>query len=774
MEYSLTIIKNINSLVNYPITRIPPDVLDLMQRSYDNLMGEVTYNKASHLLKLLDAFFHVTGFQVSYLALSTPAFEAAARGFAGALLDQSIIPASPLTTREYFRAFVRLLDKMRAEVPLLPSLIYADADSPKTHAAWERMKQNIDPKALRYWNGWEIQGRKGKVSYLPIPSVWNSHGEAFAELIYEKYRQNAAKQLAPAHSDFNLWLQYISENAEQWPAACLQHPIQIKKFFIDFMLHNFTQALESGCNVQSRTKSYSKFIYTIEEIFIESGLWARPFAGKLPRPTVKSLPGSHTNLKTMKDGTVVKNKLITEIPLHISDSQAIELLFKQIHADNKLVLDWAKNRLAKAKLVLLEYQDLAREGKLSFNGNYKIKELSSIDAENLCATYQQMGIGYLQTQGKKAMGHVSRSEIAKILGLPTTDTFFAFQLLLTHAHPCVTESFFTHFELYDKRGNLSGFLKTNAGYQLVGYKDRKGGALSELKIDLTPEQADWVKLIIALTAVFRKELKEKNDDTWRFLFLHSGGRIVSPTRPEAMKLNNKTIMFQQAMIQEFMSIGNLSEDTAKHFIVRLSVTAFRASAAVEVYLKTHSVEEMARALGHAQYSSSLLSSYLPEPILAFFQTRWIRLFQRGIICQAMKDSPRLLEAARFNDMEELHEFLKNHALREIPEHLQNPDYLKTPKPIPSAAANDDRKADRVIVSIDTGVLTALLSLKAAVATAKPDANLCSKAIYWSRFSDLVIRDIEDGFNSDLQKYLEIAQQHANASHMENLIYAAAS
>jgi len=236
-----------------------------------------------------------------------------------------------------------------------------------------------------------------------------------------------------------------------------------------------------------------------------------------------------------------------------------------------------------------------------------------------------------------------------------------------------------------------------------------------------------------------------------------------------------------------MVFGNRDETATRRFITQLSVTAFRASAAVEIYLRDHDVEEMARALGHKGYTSTLLSSYLPEPILAFFQTRWIRLFQRGIICRAMKDSPRLLEAARFRDMDELHEFLKNHALREIPEHLQNPDYLKTP--VQKAAADNSHpdKPGQVVVSIDTGVLTALLSLNAAVAEATENARsnnksgedndtrqLCSKAIYWSHFSDLVVKEIEDGFNSELQEYLETAQQHANAAHMEDLIYATAS
>ncbi|MNJ35175.1 hypothetical protein D3C77_299040 [compost metagenome] len=355
-------------------------------------------------------------------------------------------------------------------------------------------------------------------------------------------------------------------------------------------------------------------------------------------------------------------------------------------------------------------------------------------------------------------------------------------MLLVHAHPCITDSFFEFFELYDKRGNMSGFTKTDVGYQLVGYKDRKGGALSEQKIDLTEEEAGWVKLLISLTKPLSDELRADGNDTWRYLFLHTCNYITTPSRSNPMKLNKKTIDFQKRMISEFMEVGGLDEEAAKAFIVRLSVTAFRASAAVEIYLRDHSVEEMARALGHTRYSSALLTRYLPQSILAFFQTRWIRIFQRGIICQAMKGSPRLLEAARFENMEELHEFLKNHALQDIPEHLQNPDYLNAPAPTAAAKKSKSKTADQVVVSIDPGVLTALLSLNAAVKKAKQkatsgetgSAKLCSKAIYWSRFSDLVVKEIEDGFNSVLQAHLDTAQKYSNASHMEELIYATSS
>ncbi len=778
----MTIIKNTACLVNYPFTRIPPDVLDLLERSLKGVKTSAAL-KSPYLLKLLEVFCHVTGFKLTYIALSTHSFRVAGTAFMRAFNEGSICSLSPQTRNAYLLTFINMMDNVRTEVPMLPLFEMPDVDSRYALACWEKMKQNIDAQSLQYWSGWEVQGRKGKSSFLPIPCIWNSHGENFAVLVYEKYKQHVEKQLAPAHSDFNLFLQFLSQNSEIWPVSSFHNPIEIKKLFISNMFFNFTQAVKLGSDIRNRTRSYSAFIHTVDETFIDSGIWARPFAGKLPRPIIKTVLGSDTKLKKNKDGTVVKVKLITDVPLHLTDMEAIELLFKKIRTDNKLVLDWARARLSIAARQNTEYQALAQAGEIITGGNEHAKNISEIGIENLCATYKHKGMAYLQAFKKELIGKVLPSKIVECLGVPTVDAFFAFQMLLTHAHPCITESFFTHFELYDKRGNLSGFLETNSGYQLVGYKDRKGGALSEQKIDLTPEQADWVKLIISLTTPFRNELRAAQDDTWRYLFLHCAGRLVAPTRPEAMRLTRKRSTSKQTMVKEFMRLANWGEEEATRFVLRLSITAFRASAAVEVYLDTHSAEEMARSLGHTRYSSSLLSSYLPEAILAFFQTRWIRIFQRGIICRAMKDSPRLLEAARFQSMEELHEFLKNHALRDIPLHLQNPDYLNTPQFSSSDSntntntntnTNDAEKAGYVIVSIDDGVLTALLSLSAAITSARPDANLCGKAIYWSKFSEVVVRDIEAGYNTDLQEHLRVARQHAKASYMEEIIYATAS
>lgn len=781
MEKTLTIIKAMQCLPFYPITVLPPDVVEVMQRSLDALGKGVT-EKAGNLIRSFDTYCHVTSTPITYLSFSSAGFEKVIQGFIGALDDESLLPLGHQVRRHYQRAIVKLIIKMRKEIPMLPELTTADWQPGLYQHVWQAMQCDLDPVALRYWNGWVVQGRNGNSGYLPIAYLWNSHGPDFAEIVYEHYNSNMSKKLNPTHSEFNTFLYYLADNEERWPVSTFQSPLKIKRLFIDFMLHSFTQALESGTDLNNRSRSYSKFIFSMDETFLQSGVWAKPFSGALPKPISKTTPGTKTNIKKKSDGTIVKEKLITEVPMHLTDSQTIEILFKKIHEDNALVLKWARHRLQKAKEAYEACVELGLHGTVITGGNSNAQTIEQIGVENICATYSKKGITYFKDNLKSIFGVAPKGEAYKLLGIPTVETIFALQMLLTHGHPEVTDAFFLNLELHNKRGTLTGFTKTESGaYQITGYKDRAGGPNSERKILLSDEEAEWVKLMLSMTEVLRDELRAAGNDEWRYMFLHTSGRFVTPSKPDSIKLNNTTIQFKREMIEEFLVLGNREEVATKRFITRLSITAFRASAAVEIFLRDHDVEAMARALGHKGYNSALLSSYLPEPILAFFQTRWIRLFQRGIICRAMKDSPRLLEVTRFANMEELHEFLENHALREIPEHLQNPDYLKKPAALAAANDSDADKPGQVIVSIDTGVLTALLSLRAAMVEATksaqenpPGRQLCAKAIYWSHFTELVVKDIEEGLQSDLLEHLESAQQHANATHMEDLIYATAS
>lgn len=764
----MTIIKNTAALDNYPFKVLPEDVRSLMVRS----SSVITAGSFNYLMKIFEAYCDITNSKISYIGLSDQTFKKTCSSFLGSLSDDSLIEATSQVRRRYATNFIKLLKQMQKEVPLIPLFDV----SPKSFSAfkndWAVETQKLNSVAVHYWNGWRVVDPKGESSFLSIPNVWHSHGQSFAEAIFKQYRQNQEKKIRPDNTEFNYFLEYISSHPDKWPEKTFQCPLLIKKLFEAYITVSFKESLANDNDLEIKTKSYSKFINSIDESFFQTGKWAKPFKGQLPKPPVKSRCGSQAKIRENSDGEMVKNNLLTEIPLKITDSKAIEILFKDIRKDNDLVFRWATRKCLEIRRVQLRREKMASEGNLIKTRHPSAKSISDIGASNICASFANHGLAFFRYDYQKRFGDILKSEISDALGLPKSIDLIAFQLRLVHSHQCLTESFFKNFELYNKSGQLSGFLKTNGGYQLVGYKDRKGGGLSEQKVDLNPRDAALVRMLIEITEPLRQELKRAGDDAWRYLFLQCSQSINYPTRARTKKWGKHTPgPTMDALIEEFSRLTDLAPERLRKFINRVSVTTYRASRAVEGYLDNYSVQQMAKALGHEHYKPTLLASYLPQAILAFFQTRWIRIFQKGIICEAMKDSPRLLEAACFESMIDLDEFLRNHAIREIPTHLHSPELLKKAKNTKSKSADE---ADKVVVSICTGVLTALISLRDAVAKAEHPSRVSAHATYWARFGNLVIENIENGVDSDFQKSLSIALRNSNSESMKNFIYEVAA
>ncbi|MBD8561507.1 hypothetical protein IFT91_22875 [Pseudomonas fluorescens] len=784
---NLTILKGSLALANYPFTTLPPDVLELMHRSYEPIalagMGQLT--------KIFDAYCNITNSPITYLGLSSPSFERTVRGFLGALYDPTFIDVTRPLCNSYAREFVRMLREMAKEIPLLHTFEGTGGRDgwPKFNAKyWPSIKDNLDPQAVRFWNGWAVNYMNDKVAYLSLANVWISHGPDFAEEIYKCMRQHFLKMRRPRSSEFNAFLNFISERAEAWPVETFQDPIQIKRVFLAYMLNYFTEHHERGNDIPTATKSFAAMIQLVDSTMLASGVWVKPYASALPKPAVQHTAGIDTNNKKNAKGELIKVKLITEIPYHLTDTQAIELIFKSIKADSNALYRWANKKAWNTSNAQKSRDRLAKLGNPEKVIYATYAQPEDVKPEDVCAAFNEHGFGYVHKDFSKRFGKViNRDLLNSFLQVPSANELYPFKILLVHEYPCITQSFLDNFELYDKKGDLTGFIKLDGYYQLTGYKDRKGGENSEIKIKLRPRDAVRVRQIIRSTQPLRDYLRTEGDDAWRQLFIQCSRGLTRPKKMSPTNWNSGTLETRyQHLAGEFAEFIDMPKKEIEEFICRISVTSLRATRAVLLYIENNSLTETAAALGHTNVSPDLLSSYLPEPILAFFQTRWIRAFQRGIICHAMKDSKYLLKVSNFQTMEELHQFLENNALKDIPEAMRDPKGYrdarnrtnqettnKKNKKNNKPAANDD-SADRVMISVDVGILTALLSLEEAVRKSKRQDEICAKALYWAKLTKLLVNDITEGYEFDLQDYLATAKTQIDASQMESLIYAAAA
>jgi hypothetical protein len=688
----------------------------------------------------------------------------------GAMVSGEFAEMNATSLRPCARLIAVVHQALCAEIPAMERVEHDRAGMELCNGIWQEHRLKLCPVRVQYWSGWIIESSKDDTSYLALANLWMTHGQAFTEDFFLQWKQHFKKLVKPKCFMVNKLVDFLTTNCDDWPAVTFQHPRMIRAFFLAFMKNFFLDAHDRGLEINAQIMFWNSFMSSCEELFIETGKWATPYQGSLPKPRAKSDLGHNSRKKMREDGVIVHEKLITPVPLHLTDEEAIEILFSRIQIDISIVKNWARDQSSNLISTARLRKELAKTGTPVESGMSE-KTISEIGPENVCATFERDGFrretNYLATH----FGKDGAKNIANFLGLPTAYSLHPYMFLLVSEHPEITSSFLHKLQLHGDNGDCIGFIKSNNGAKLVGYKDRKGKKLSEQVIELNEDSLLWVEEIIEITAPLRDALRKEGNPTWKELFITCGQGFAPPSSAHFPKWYRSNLKandnLREALIEQFSPYEKMMPCNITKFLERVTLGSLRSSCGVEVYLRTKSVTEMAKALGHASYNTKLLRRYLPEAILSFFQTRWIRIFQRSIICEAMKDSPYLLEATTFESMDELHSFLKNHALRDIPHHLRNPE--NKPGDEKSALQNS-----RIYISIDVGIMTALLSLEAAVKSADQEQQVCGKAKYWAEVSKSVSEEIERGHDRLLKEHLSIARTHCNPNRMEKVIYATAA
>lgn len=763
----MTIIKKTLSLTNYPYKALSPDVVELLEGTARRVRSTTSHTTT---LKLFECYCDLQNTQVTYLDLSSPRYLDLVRGFMGAVMSDSFVHGHASTRRAIARLLAVVHQALCNEIPAMERVEHDPASMALCDAIWQEHRSTLCPVRMQYWNGWVVETSKGQEFYLALSCIWTSHGQEFTEDFFLQWKQHFKKHARPGYALLNRMADFLSTNCKYWPAVTFQHPQMVKAFFLAFMKDFFLDIHKRGLNINSQIKTWNTFMSNCEDIFIETGKWATPYQGGLPKPKEKIDLGHTSRKKVGEDGVVVHEKLITPVPLHLTDEEAIEILFSRILTDISIVKSWALEQCSRIINSARQRKKLAEIG-TPIDSGMSGKTIVQVGPENICATFERDGyqrdVEYILSH----FGYDSFKKIAELLGLPTAYSLHPYQFLLVSEHPEITPAFLYKLQLQDDNGDYIGYVKSGGGAKLIGYKDRRGKKLSEQVIELTPSSQRWVEEIIEITAPLREALRKDGNPIWKELFITCGKGFAPPLSSKLPVWNRTSFKekatLRESLMEQFAPYEKMMPCETLLFLERVSLTSMRSSCGVEVYLRTKSVAEMAKALGHATYKTDLLRRYLPDAILSFFQTRWIRIFQRSIICEAMKDSPYLLEATCFESMDELHAFLKNHALKDIPHHLRNPDN----KPSDEKAASQN---GHVYISIDVGIMTALLSLESAVKAADEKQQICGKARYWAEISKAVSKEIERGHDSLLKEHLSIAKIHCNPSRMEKFIYATAA
>ena len=551
----------------------------------------------------------------------------------------------------------------------------------------------LSQEKLTYFKGWYITEGK-KCLFINLINFYDSFGKTLTDEYFNKIKTYIlSKQIKSFRSP--LLTTFLNLLALKKELSFNQE--EIIKMMQDF----FYEHQEKNNNINCAKPDWNYFILLAHHLI--------PIENYNQYILSKSTD-YNTNIK-IKNGKEYKSKLITEIPLEIYDNEAFDILFKKINQDIDLVNQWADYTID------YHYQKF-----LNVKSEFKVN-----------ANYYNQGIKEIAMLKFGKYDRINKIDVYDTEAYLNRNVLFAIGIKLILIHPEITDSFINSCLYFDDKDNIIGIKYTDQGHYLIGYKPRKGNSLAEQKILLTPESLKLVTILINMSADIRANLKKNNNSLYKKLFISAGvnNLIVSDFPQNAFHLNKEPF---NHIINYFQKKHNLKFEEAVHITRNVSLTKVRASRGVQVYFETQSTTQMAKALGHTKYDPQLLSRYLPAPILEFFQRRWILLFQKGIICEAMKNSNFLLQASNFKNMDQLNAFLDKHTLKNIPNTVNKKN---------ESSVDSDLK---VYISVDEEKIAVLLSIGRAIENSKDINKVSSKAIYWKQLGEQIVKEINDSPN----------------------------
>lgn len=761
-----TIVQNSTSLRYYRHEIISDDFLSIIDRIKSEL-NKSDNSSMLTLLKLFECFLQLTQQEFSTSDLSKNIFKKIINQFAGALLSKKFINAGIATRRAYVNCLFNMLEQLQKHHFCIKierqriSKISCNSILENGKSQFEAM--TLNSQKVYYWTGWWLENKTGKQCFSDFTAIYKKFGYSFTEQLYSACKEYFYTRdcngitLLPELCSYLVSSNYTEEQLKKSNITT--------KFFEELLIYTLKKHAESGNNIRVVITHWRNRLIPFSKEYLIGRIFAEPY-GALPMPPSRYISGKETCIVTLADGQEVKEKLLTKVPLEVSDSEAMELLFYQIEADiNHIIecaMDAAKkliNRFERRKLLSKQGTVIERKEAIGYN----IKKTEKHILANSCATFEFNGFELNGSDRKlKPFYPYPYKEIAFQLALPTCYSLIPFLFLLVAEHPTITASFLDHLELYDKCGKRSGYIEIDMSRVLISYKKRRGAKDAQQTIVLTKRSQWIVEWIVKLTQEARDFLKSKNDDSWRYLLLSSGQGFSYPSRITHVHKSIYSWKQQKSPDDFYKSLQNPSSGMndlhVTQLIQRLNLSSLRASCGVQVYLKTRSVSKMATALGHKRYNTQTLSHYLPESIRSFFQSRWIQIFQEGIIVEALKGSTCLLEATTFKNIEELDQFLSQHALKLMPDNQKHTIEEK----------EGSIMQKEVIFGVDVTILTILISLKDYAETSSK--IISAKAKYWSEIAKYLIGHIESkpDIYEEAYAYLKIAKEKAKCFSLEGI------
>ncbi|MDE1232924.1 hypothetical protein [Vibrio aestuarianus] len=630
-------------------------------------------------------------------------------------------------------------------------------------------KLNIDKTKADYLDGWQVVSKEGKEHEAHLDTLYVHFGEAFTNKVHLALRNYAFTQksstLNQALISFRKLFEGFSTVYNDRDGLTIE--ALLSRNHVQLFFHKVFKVLfvRSQAAQNCPRNFHIKWRYTINcyiECFINTSVFAEPHKSFIV-PYWKDPKDAAPTFSIGGNATQPENlRWFANIPLKIKDEEAVSIIQQRVERDMAHIRHVCLLKLEE----LLEREDRNK----AFQSKGSVKPLSSNShnhqyynlvgadkLDNTVATFYAHGIAAKDTGYLSFLGFYSNaSQLNTELNLPTKSTLNVLLTLLVMEHPLITPSWLAKWDLFDVNGNMVGYKQVGNQHIAVSYKSRKGATNAQQEVVLNELSKSIVEFLIQHTRMSREHLKQKGNVNWRKMILTA--TAVSAMRPSSLNgtLHSGNDFYDWLQDKSlFDESGDITLKDAKAISDIHSLRSIRRHRGFQIYLETRSMDAVAEALGHEKKDANLLTSYLPKPLMDFFNARWIRQFQNAILLEAMKDSVHRLDAVNMS-AQDIEEFLNNHGISNIPEYFDHGFVQQTTT---DNEVSESLAFDQLTYTISTSLLQLLMAIRIVVESSDDGESFLDIVAHWYQSAVFVLDTLSSGKHSaddDLMGMLDIA------------------
>ncbi|EGU35784.1 hypothetical protein VII00023_11164 [Vibrio ichthyoenteri ATCC 700023] len=631
---------------------------------------------------------------------------------------------------------------------------------------------NIDKSKSDYLDGWRVLSKEGKEHEAHLDTLYVNFGEAFTNKVHLALKNYAFTQKSSSltHALKGLKKLFVGISTVYTDRDGLTIEALLSRNHVQLFFHKVFKVLfvRSQAADNCPKDFHAKWRNTINyytECFINTGVFAEPHKPFIV-PDWKDPKDAAPTFSIGGNATQPENlRWFANIPLKIKDEEAVSIIQQRVERDMAHI----------RHVCLLKFYELLEREKRNkaFQSTGLVKPLSGTlgnreytnfvgedKLDNTVATFYAHGIAAKDASYLSFLGfYGNASQLKTELNLPTKSTLNVLLTLLVIEHPLITPSWLAKWDLFDVNGNMVGYKQVGNQHIAVSHKSRKGSTNAQQEVVLNEFSKSIVEFLIQHTRMSREYLKQKGNVNWRKMILTATAtNVISPS-----DLNNTLHSandFYNWLQSEtlFDKSSDITLEDAQAISDIHSLRSIRRHRGFQIYLETRSMDAVAEALGHEKKDVNLLTSYLPKPLMDFFNARWIRQFQNAILLEAMKDSVYRLDAVNMS-AQDIEEFLNNHGISNIPEHFDHGFVQKT------ATDNETSESlvfDQLTYTISTSLLQLLMAIRFVVESSDDEDSFLDIVAHWYQSAVFVLDTLSSGKHSaddDLMGMLDIATKN---------------